>query len=275
MNSTPKHALPEALRTRLAEVGARLERQQSIADVYAGIDASLNELAPNNLVRAEREIFETAKLWRQRSNHPGLLRLLSPRISDREQLERVPGLEVLFIFHRDGYVREAALKKIAGALPGAFLFSAIAWRLNDWVEPVRLAARDCASRCFPLTGPDVIAGAALTLLARENSWSRWSKERDVLDAAFSRPDVVEALARAITSSVTGPMATILRYALRQNALDGYLEMFAARAAQPFVRATAAQALIDGHASWPRGGHGDGSTSRWAYAGGTRSTGIDR
>lgn len=235
----------------LTEVGAKLRQGD---DVAAELDTTLKLLAslkPGHVAKADGEIANAADLYRH-PPQPLLGRLLAPRLSDAEQLLRVPGLEYLFLFHRDGRLREAALLKITGGLPSPFLFAAVLWRLNDWAEPVRQAAARCASRAFPITDPTVVARTAAELLVRQASWSRWRDERAILDQVFGRDDVAAQLAELVAFERTGPQASTLRYALRTSALDRHLERIAQEAAQPSVRAVALHALIDGKAEWPSG-----------------------
>jgi hypothetical protein len=183
--------------------------------------------------------------------------MFSPRRSAAAQLLQTPGLEYLFIFHRDGRLREAALLKITGGLPSPFLFAAILWRLNDWAEPVRQAAYRCASRSFPATKSVIIARASAELLVRHLTWGRWQTERSLLGELFDRSDVAEDLAVLMSVTTTGPQASILRYALRTPGLDQHLEQLASNAIQPSVRAVALGALIDRKVYWP-----SGSELRW-------------
>jgi hypothetical protein len=183
--------------------------------------------------------------------------MFSPRRSAAAQLLQTPGLEYLFIFHRDGRLREAALLKITGGLPNPFLFAAILWRLNDWAEPVRQAARRCASRSFAQTNPSVIARTAAELLVRQSTWRRWQGERSILDEVFGRSDVAEALAKLMSIATTGPQASILRYSLRTPVLDRHLAQLASNAVQPSLRAVALEALIERKVYWP-----SGSVWRW-------------
>ncbi|CAN5432685.1 hypothetical protein BH10PSE14_BH10PSE14_26000 [soil metagenome] len=196
--------------------------------------------------------MEAAHLYRWRRETPIIARLFSLRLTDREQLKRVSRLEFLFLFHRDGHIREAALHKLVDPIPGAFLFVALAWRLNDWVSQVRSAAVDCALRVFPVTAPEVIADGAMVLLGRDGTWGRWTSERHILESALERPDVAEKLANILATRAAGPSATVLRHALRGAAIDRYLGQLARDAIQPAVRAVATQALIDGVARWPNG-----------------------
>jgi hypothetical protein len=245
--------IPLPLGRALACVGAKLSAQHDVAADFVGIVDGLNALPPEMLGAAERDIYEAADLFPDRCDaHSFLARMLHARLAAQTQLERVPGLEYLFVFHRDGHLREAALRKISGGLPSAFLFAAVAWRLNDWAPPVRAAAAECAARTFPLTRPEVVAEAAQALVTREASWRRWGDERAVLIGTFDRPDVAACLAEAIIARQTGPTARILQFALRGAGLDPHLERIAREAVQPAVRALAFRTLVDGYARWPEG-----------------------
>lgn len=244
--------LPNELLTALRRVGIKLERQQRIEAEYRGIVNGLNTLPAILLTRAESEIVEAARLYRWRRQLPILIRLFGRRLTDRAQLRHLPGLEFLFLFHRDGHIREAALVRISGPIPSAFLFAALAWRLNDWVEQVRSAALDCATRVFPITSADIVADAAMALLGRYHSWGRWGPRHQVLEEAFARTDVAEKLANILAGELVGPSATILQYALRSAVMDAHLARLARDAIQPAVRAMATRALIDGVVRWPNG-----------------------
>lgn len=248
--------LPTELVAALAEVGARLQADGEIASSLSRALGLLADLDPSHVARADGEIAAAAGLYRQ-PPQSRFSSIFSPRRSAAAQLLQIPGLEYLFIFHRDGRLREAALLKITGGLPNPFLFAAVLWRLNDWAEPVRQAARRCANRSFAATKPAIIARTAAELLVRQATWQRWQDERSVLDEVFGRSDVAEELASLMSIAATGPQASTLRYALRTPALDMHLEQLASNAVQPSVRAVALGALIDGKVYWP-----SGSVWRW-------------
>jgi hypothetical protein len=128
----------------------------------------------------------------------------------------------------------------------------LAWRLNDWVQPVRQAAERCAERVLHRTAADVAANAALYLLDRQLVWGRWSNEAKALDRIFEREDVMAGLASQLTRHSTGPLANCLRHALRYPAVDEHLPHLASAAIQPSVRALAYRCLISGKASWIAG-----------------------
>jgi hypothetical protein len=165
---------------------------------------------------------------------------------------RVPGLEYLFLFHFDGRLREIALQNIHGGLESPFWFAAVCLRLNDWVEPVRKSALLCAERCFHATSAEVIADGAVSLVLAQSAWGRWHVERKVVDAAFSRSDVVDQIAKIICEKQTGPVPKVLRLLLKNSAIDVYLPRLAANARQPAVRAMAVQTIADMTAAWPSG-----------------------
>jgi hypothetical protein len=250
---------------------AALATQPAQDETRHALDEVLSELADlpaHVVVRASREIATSAGLgWWQPEKRPiqiipahgappfsRLKYLLGLEWvpSDDELLAANPNFAWLFLFHPSGYVREAALDAVNDPPTSPFFFSALAWRLNDWVQPVRQAAERCAKRVLHRTAPDVAAKAALYLLDRRLVWSRWSDEPEALDSVFGREDVIEALARQLQEQSTGPLATCLRNALRYPHVDEHLPRLAAAAVQPSVRALAYQCVISGKASWSVG-----------------------
>jgi hypothetical protein len=246
-------ALPNHLRQLLQRLGTKLAGDETLQPELALVVDQLNALEPAAISRIEIEIRTEAGLWSsdyRRSSGlsgwwRGLFRSRTPR-----QLEN--GWEYLFLFHGDGYRREAALDRIRGAIPSAFLFVAIAWRLNDWAPQVRDAARACALCAFAATDAGIVVDAALFLLDHARSWQRWHNEKQVLLAAFQRPDVAELLAARLKIETAGALSATLRFALRQNILDRYLPDLAANATSSAIRAMALRALIDGRAKWVGG-----------------------
>jgi hypothetical protein len=203
MNSAQKAVLGPQLREALNRLGSKLAANESIESELKIVLCGLNQLPAHAMVRAVREINITARLYHlsEQPRHALFGRLSWP--TEMDDLKRYPGIEYLFIFHGDGYVREAALKQIESGLPSPFLFAAIAWRLNDWAPPVRIAAAECAKRTFPQTAAEIVAQAAMALLSRESSWRRWTTERALLIEAFSRPDVAAAFTEIIEQKRTG------------------------------------------------------------------------
>lgn len=245
-------ALPRELSAKLSSLGARLKKGPSdreLNDVLVGLSA----ISPNQVVRVSREIATAARLvWWQPEKGFSLERLFRKPLSEYDLLKENLDYAWLFLFHYSGYVREAALDLIEAPPASAFFFAALAWRLNDWVELVRQAAKRCAERVLPFTSADIVASAALYLLDRRFVWGRWSDGPEVLDGIFSRKEVVAALAVLLCEQPTGPLATCLRYALRYPNIDAHLPSLATNAIQPSVRAVAYQCLLAGRAAWPVG-----------------------
>lgn len=250
--NTASNTLPATLQNLLGKMSARLELQSSVEDLVAPILNELRNLNPKDITKIDADIAYIAGLYSWRSTTPPRFPWFKTRYTDRQQLDKIAGLEYIFLFHRDGYVREAALNKICGSLGSPFLFAAIAWRLNDWVSVVRGAAAKCAERTFAQTDASVVASAGITLLARKKSWRRWHGESQLLDKQFNRPDVAAMLAGIIKNDPRGSMAKVLLHTLHLPALDPHLYGIATESIQPSVRALAYRTLIDASASWPNG-----------------------
>jgi hypothetical protein len=208
----------------------------------------LSALPPKLVVQAEREISILARpSFRQLG-----LRLFARESPDLGHLKKTPALAWLFLFHADGYVREAALKIIYAPPESPFFFAALALRLNDWVPEVRAAAKRCLALVSPRISSAVAADTALFLFGRRLLWVRWSGEDEALDRVFERPDVGDAIAMRLHDGVAGPLAACLRQALRYPSFDKHLGTLAATAVQPAVRALALGCLIAGKVEWPVG-----------------------
>ena len=243
--------LPPELVGALGTLADKLDRGERVEADVSTIIELFGGLDPAAVANHDWAIAEAARL-RHAPPPPAFAWPFTRRRSHGEQLLRTPGLEQIFLFHRDGRLREAALLRITGGLPDAFLFAAVVWRLNDWAPQVRAAAMRCAGRSFPATDAEVVARAGLAILLRQRTWRRWSEERTLVDAALAREDVAERVARLLAESRRGPLASTLRWLLRTPALDLHLSRLAETAAQPSIRAVALSTLIDGEATWPDG-----------------------
>jgi hypothetical protein len=243
----PRSILPPLLSAQLTALGTRIGKSDGELDeVLSGLSA----LPASLIVRASREIAMTARLWWQPRQFISLDSLFAK--SELQLMRNNPDYAWLFLFHHSGYVREAALDAINTPPTSPFFFAALAWRLNDWVAPVRQAATRCAERVLHRIRADVAASAAQYLLDRRVAWGRWSDEPKVLDAVFGSKDVMAGLAALLQEQATGPLAACLRNALRYPNIDEHLPYLAANAVQPSVRAVAYQCLASGKASWSVG-----------------------
>ena len=244
MQPRRRSVLPPSLSAQLSTLRSRIGETQSDRALERLLEG-FSALPANLIVDASSEIADVVR--------PQFTSLLEQFFSKSEKglLKQSPSYAWLFLFHHSGYVREAALDAIVVPPMSPFFFAALAWRLNDWVGPVRRAAVRCAERVFPLMNPGVAASAAPYLLDRRFVWGRWGDEPKVLDSVFVRNDVIAALATMMQQQTTGPFASCLRRASRFPEIDEHLPRLAT-AVQPSVRAVAYQCLISGKATWPVG-----------------------
>jgi hypothetical protein len=245
-----RSVLSPSLAAKLGALGTRLgQSDRELEEVLADLSA----LPADLIVRASVEIATVARFgWWRPQKRFSLERLFGKSPSEHELLKKNPDYAWLLLFHPSGYVREAALDSVQSPPTSAFFFSALAWRLNDWVPSVRRAAERCAERVLHKTVADVAANAERYLLDRRRNWGRWRDERNVLDSVFGRKDVIAVLVVQLQEHPTGPLASCLRNALRYPNVDEHLPRLAAAAVQPSVRAVAYQCLIFGKATWSEG-----------------------
>ncbi|MES2443827.1 MAG: hypothetical protein V4574_13430 [Pseudomonadota bacterium] len=244
--------LPEAVVRALREIEPAIKGRTLETAAVARVLNILDALPPRAVVRADHELPWILGLYTSSVAKGAFWRPWgSPRANDIAALARVPGLDHLFLFHRDGHVREAALRRIDGGIRSPFFFAAVALRLNDWAVPVRAAAVACADRAFPATDPAVVGAAAMFLLEQRYRWLRWSPaETGPLDRALQRTAVAGALVESLCRAGRGPVGRLLRSALRGPGFDSSLEPLATSARLPDIRGIALQALIERRVRWP-------------------------
>lgn len=222
--------------------------------VAAIIDA-MGKQAPSTISEADGAIANAAELWGWTPKPQWWRRLFLRRKDDFSLLSRNPSIAYLFVFHGNGFVRQAALERLSGPAPNAFLVSALAWRLNDWVPQVRASALISASRCFPRTSGNLIADFLFDTSRLRNSWGRWSvREKEVLENAMNREDVKEHIVTKLLDSREGPLPSFLADLMRYEWIDQYLPIIASDARVPGVRAIALKSLISGSARYSDGSH---------------------
>ena len=163
-----------------------------------------------------------------------------------------PDAAWVLIFHADGYVREAALRRLTSAASSTGRFVAITARLNDWVPQVRTEAAQAVRRIWPLTSPNIIANAAPYLFRQRYNWRRWADESTDLDEVLSNPDVAASVISLLLEGRSGALGRTLSQALRFPVYDIGVQKLAVEARLPDVRATAMKALFSGKAVWPVG-----------------------
>lgn len=228
--------------------------------LLAASSTDVLNLPAHTINRVQDELRWVAQLgwsvWghRQPTLMERLIRIVRRAPKDEQQLlRRTPGLEVFFAFHSDGYLREAALDRMAGPCRSPFEVAIILNRLNDWVGPIRKAALQCAQRRLPLTPVSHVAMAWVGLADRMHLWARGHEEqRIVLTDLVERQDVRDAIAAWIGEGGSGPVTAIFNQVLRLPLFDSYLQDWAAMAKRPQVRALALRTMLDGNARWVTG-----------------------
>ena len=239
--------LPDLVQGRLRRLGEDIRSGRNLAPGLEAVFAEFDLLPPELAVPGDREVASLCGLnGGLRISPSGPVTAVS---WDGGLLARSPGLEWICIFHGDGRLREQGLDRIKLPPRNAFLFAALAVRLNDWAWQVRAAAERCARRVFPATAPGIVADTAMFLLRRKRHWQRWTGEILALNDALLRPDVAGPLADRIASRRSGPGANVLAEALRGAAMETYLPEIARTAAQPGVQAAAFRCMIERRATW--------------------------
>jgi hypothetical protein len=260
-------ALSPLLLTAIERYAAAREAKADLAKPIADFIAATGNQSPASIADADGAIAWAAGLWSWPQKLTWFDRHVLGKRSDRDLLDQVPGLPFLFLFHKNGFLRQAALERISGPIPNAFLVAALAWRRNDWVHQVRSSAQTCMDRCLPPTSPDVLSEFFLEAARPRSTWRRWSDaERQSLDALVARPEVAAEIVAQLLRQRNGPLPSWLRYLLQYEWIDPHLEMLAAEAKfracalSPYKHshmAMLAQLTVQGSAS--------GSISRWELA----------
>jgi len=247
LNEGRRSVFPERLQLALDTFANDLNAERVSAGLVMLIVDQLSGLPVEAVTRAEQEMPARAGLYRGAWDDAGYI---PPKQLDH--LRSTDGLEYIFLFHRNGHLREAALHKMDGIMPSAFFFGAVAYRLNDWVQPVRQAAFQCAMRMFLETSPEIITTAAMSLLMRRRLWTRGKAETVIIDEVFSRTEVLEQFVERLLTTERGPLGRILIAALSDDRIDTYLPVLAQKARRADVRAVALRALVKAEARWPEG-----------------------
>ena len=167
-----------------------------------------------------------------------------PVLDGRIEPDHAPVL----MMSKSGYVRQAALSVLTRLPDTPFFVAALVWRLNDWVQPVRRVAGDCAERLLPQVSSQAIVGAAPFLLERIPTWGRWQSLPDIVLRAFDRPECTAELVLQFARSAE-ISAGALRTAMRLALLDNHIVALSQTAKRPEYRAVLLKAMIDGEVTW--------------------------
>lgn len=246
-------AIPDTTRAKLQATLQDLE-QGRVNELLPDLRDELGGLSPAKIARVSDEIrrltFESLY-----GSSPRWFRRSSPersRFHCFDLIHQDQAYAWLLTAHHDGFVRQAALDNISSPPATVFWFAMLAWRMNDWVPQVRVAAVRCAERVFSHTDARIAAGAGLYLLETRLTWKRWEGFPHVLESVLSDQTVMAEMAEALRVGAAGPLANALSQMLRHRDFDQYLPGLAATAVTPSVRATAHQCLLEGQAAWTTG-----------------------
>jgi hypothetical protein len=110
----------------------------------------------------------------------------------------------VLMLNKSGYVRQAALRALTHLPDTPFFVAALVWRLNDWVQPVRRVAEDCAERLLPQMSVQAVVGAAPFLLERISTWGRWQAPPNILLRSIGRTDCTAELVVQFAKSAEIP-----------------------------------------------------------------------
>jgi HEAT repeat protein len=199
----------EGLITRIAESGEPAavvdvapfvlsENHYVARAAAAAVERLLSAVTPEDLARLD-------SVFRERSPYAGRYRLEWRRLtpSDLGRLKTFSGQRIILFglasFHESGYVREEAVRRLAGSNSGAELpFLLI--RLNDWVAEVREAARLAVGlKLSPRYAGSLVEN--LPLVARLGQAARADHGRvvEAVESLLKSADCRDALLRGLES----------------------------------------------------------------------------
>lgn len=232
----------------LGRLASTLKKGEVSEDTLDRILGELGALPAHAAVWAERQIPSAGSFYGEVQRPSRLLGFIDREPQQQKPLREHPKLALLWMFHRNGYIREMALRALQDAPPNAFFLAALFSRLNDWAIPVQKEAERCIRRLLPRVDAHVAVDASSFLLGRWADWKRWSAEGlRLLDALMQRPDVVAAFVEKFKSIATGPLASQMRSLLRNDAMDTHIYWLALNSPNPAIRLVCFKTLANGYA----------------------------
>lgn len=167
-----------------------------------------------------------------------------------DQLDMHPDLGWLLLFSADGFVRQAAIEALTAAPQCPFEFTAIVYRLNDWVGNVRSASSEYCKQHLENTSAHIVTESAFFLLHQTRTLKRWDQtSKDLLQDAICRPAVMRQLKDKLLSARNGRVGAVFQQILQRPDFDQYLLELSKEAALPIIRAKASEVLLNRRAQW--------------------------
>lgn len=236
------YIISSEVRTELSKLVARASIESTGTAALERLTERVSVLPPNAIYEVEDLVghlryppaAEQRATWFQRR----------PVWSDKIIPQHAPVL----MLNKSGYVRQAALSALLQLPDTSFFVAALVWRLNDWVQPVRRAAEDCADRVLPQISAQAIVGAAPFLLERVSTWGRWGEPPEIVLRTIGRPDCTTELVIKFAKSAE-ISARALRAAMRLALLDDHILALSRTAIRPEFRAVLLKAMLDGEVTW--------------------------
>ncbi|WP_170121469.1 hypothetical protein [Silicimonas algicola] len=168
----------------------------------------------------------------------------------RAQLKENSGFADIYLYHRDGFIREEALRSIE-VLDGPIAAFGLLARLNDWVPEVRDAASATLARCFSTSSGDVLAPAVWAFLTKRHLWNRWSGGYEpFVEDVVKHCGLVDALSVMLLGVSRKGASRVFRVLSRSPAFDTHLTAIASDAHEPHLRAAALTCLSKARVIWP-------------------------
>lgn len=231
----------------------RRKTPSQVPQTYEMLEFLANHVDPASFPRAADGIRSRFQLYNRSTwNHYGA-QGLEKRAAELVQLSRSPDLAQVFLFHGDGFIREAALHRLSGPILLPVVAYGLLERLNDWSPQVRSAAVPAFDRCFLCSNPEILQGPVWICLQNGKRWSRWNGGYDRLVAAIlSHERLTALLLQRLLEDRSAGSGTVFHALCRDPRFDRFLAQIASQAKPPSLRARAVDSISRGKAFWPLG-----------------------
>lgn len=252
-----RSVLPAEVQTAVYRLGEAINGQTGTQNMIEEYRNALRGLPASAVPRASDEIRNIAGMYRgyhspaqTMSLGDRIMSILGRNVTLPHMLKSYPDMGWLVLFHGNGYLRQAALENLNSAPQSEFEFTAIIYRMNDWVENVRILAERYFKEFDRQTEPSIVGDAAFFLLAQASKLSRWNERgRNLFEAGVYRSEVLNYMKGQFLSQRTGSVGRTLQQVLKRPDFDPELAELARNAKLPSVRAIAMDTLLNDRARW--------------------------